>query len=99
MPKLIVLQSSIGPCKEVEAAGGEELVDLADEHWLPIPFSCRSVTCGTCHIEVLEGQEYLEPPEDEEIDLLQMIGGPAHSRLACQVKLKAGAGMIKVRPV
>jgi ferredoxin len=99
VPKLIVLQNSVGPMKSVDVSDGGELVDLADEHWLPIPFSCRSATCGTCHIEVVEGAEHLEPADADETDLLDMLGGAANTRLACQVRIKPGAGTIKVCPV
>ncbi len=78
---------------------GGALVDAADEHWLPIPFSCRSVTCATCHIEVLEGAELLEPPNDEELELNSIIRGPEGARFACQVQIKALPGKVVVRPI
>lgn len=99
MPKLIVLETAIGPEKEVDLPDGGEMLDAADEHWLPIPFSCRSATCATCHIEVVEGAEHLEPPNDEERDLLDIVRGPANGRFACQVKIRAGAGVVRVRPI
>jgi 2Fe-2S ferredoxin len=98
MPKLIVVASPVGPDKEVDVPEGGELVDVSDRTLLPIPFSCRSASCGTCHIEVLEGRQYLEAPEEDELDLLDIIGGSPQSRLACQAKLKAGAGLVRVRP-
>lgn len=96
---MIVVGSSIGPQKEVDLPEGGEMVDVADEHWLPIPFSCRSATCATCHIEVLEGAEHLEPPNEQELDLLDIVRGPAEARFACQVKIRPGDGVIKVRPI
>lgn len=96
MPCVEVLGSDLGTVKKVEADGGD-LVDVCDDHLLPVPFSCRSATCGTCHVEVLEGHELLEPPSLEESDLLEVLGGPEGSRLACQVRLKKGPGLLRLR--
>lgn len=99
MPKLIVEASPVGPDKEVDVPDGGDLVDVSDETLLPIPFSCRSASCGTCQIEVVEGAELLEEPEEDESDLLDLIGGSSRSRLACQARLKPGPGLVRVRPV
>ncbi len=85
--------------KTAEAPDGGELVDICDAILAPIPFSCRSASCGTCHIEVLEGGEFLEPPNEEEADLLDLLRGPEGSRLACQARVKPGPGFLRVRPV
>ncbi len=82
----------------VIAPGDAALADLCDDYAAPIPFSCRSASCATCHIEVLEGEGDLLPPEDEELDVLEAIGsGPPRFRLACCAKVKAGDGVIRVR--
>jgi hypothetical protein len=52
---------------------------------------------GTCHVEVLDGMDLFEPPEPPEEDLLNLIGGRGTSRLACQAKLKAGSGLVRLR--
>jgi ferredoxin len=81
-----------------EAPNGGALADLCDDHAAPIPFSCRSASCATCHIEVLEGAESLMPPETEELDVLDAIGAaPPKYRLCCCAKAKPGAGRIVVR--
>jgi len=85
--------------KLAEAPDGGELVDICDRVLAPIPFSCRSASCGTCHIEVLAGAELLERPNAEEADLLDILDGPETSRLACQARVKAGPGFIRIRPV
>ena len=43
--------------KIAEAPDGGDLVDICDRVLAPIPFSCRSASCGTCHIDILEGAE------------------------------------------
>lgn len=85
--------------KLTDAPDGGELVDICDRILAPIPFSCRSASCGTCHIDVLEGGDLLEPPNAEEADLLDILDGPPSSRLACQARVKAGPGFIRLRPM
>lgn len=97
MPKIEFLASVAGGAKEAEALEGGPLLDICDEALAPIPFSCRSASCATCHVEVLAGGELMEPPEEAEQDLLDIVGGPPGSRLACQVIVKAGPGLIRLR--
>jgi ferredoxin len=97
MPIIEFNGNVFGKSKTLETDDGGELLDLCDEHFAPIPFSCRSASCGTCHIEVVEGAEHLEPPSAEERDLLQVLRGPESSRLACQARIKAGPGLIRLR--
>jgi ferredoxin len=97
VPKIEFLPSAAGGAKETDAPLGGPLLDICDEALAPIPFSCRSASCATCHIEVLAGGELMEPPDEPEQDLLDIVGGPAGSRLACQVIVKPGEGLIKIR--
>jgi ferredoxin len=99
VPKIEFLASPAGSAKTVEAPEGGSLLDLCDEHLAPIPFSCRSATCATCQIEILSGGDLLETPEVQEQDLLDIIGGPSGSRLACQAVVKPGPGLIRLRSV
>src|ERR1022692_580007 len=97
---LVLFESSDGPSVEASAPAGTALVDLCDDQNAPVPFSCRSASCGTCRIDVLEGAELLEPPRDEELDVLDIFGDdPARRRLACQARVRAESGRIRVRPV
>jgi ferredoxin len=49
-------------------------------------------------MQVLEGATSFEPPAAAEIELLQLMGDdPARHRLACQARLRPGAGRIRVR--
>ena len=98
MPK-VTFESSDGARQvTVDAEGGGALADLIDDHAAPIPFSCRSASCATCHIEVLEGEGALLPPEPEELDVLDAIGSPPPKfRLACCAKARPGPGRIIVR--
>jgi ferredoxin len=98
MPSLVVLPPS-GAEISVDMPAGGALADACDKHDLPIPFSCRSASCGTCRIDILDGMNLLSDPEDEELDILDMFSAPKNQRLACCAKAKPGPGVIKVRPV
>jgi len=88
------------PLLEVTAPRGARLVDLCDEKSAGVPFSCRSASCGTCRVDVLEGAELLDPPADEELDVLDLFGDdPTRCRLACQIRLReTGDGRLHIRP-
>ena len=98
MPTVTFESSDGALTKTVSAPDGGSLADLCDDHEAPIPFSCRSASCATCHIEVLEGDGAFLPPEDEELDVLEAIdSAPPKFRLACCAKLKPGADRVRVR--
>ena len=95
---LVIFESPAGTRTEVEAPAGARVIDLCDEVNAPVPFSCRSASCGTCRIAVLEGAHLLQPPREEELDILELFGDdPARHRLACQAQLTLGSGRIVVR--
>jgi len=84
----------------IDAPDGGAIADLCDENDAPIPFSCRSANCGTCRIHVLEGGDLLLDAEDEELDVLDIFAvAPPAQRLACQAKMRAGAGTVRIRAV
>jgi ferredoxin len=94
----VIFESSGGIVVEADAPAGGRLVDLCDEHRAPVPFSCRSASCGTCRIDVLEGAELLEPPREDELDVLDLFGDDSgRCRLACQTRVRAGSGRVRVR--
>jgi ferredoxin len=91
MPRVVFIGLEGETC-EVDAPGGSALVDLCDTANAPIPFSCRSASCGTCRLVVLEGPHLLAEAEDDELQVLDAFGqGPPDRRLACQAKLLATA--------
>jgi ferredoxin-NADP reductase len=49
--KLIFAASNI----EVDCAGSDYILDIALEHGLEQPFSCRSGLCGTCKVALIDG--------------------------------------------
>ena len=97
MPR-VVFESPGGASVEVEAPAATRVLDVCDEAGAPVPFSCRSASCGTCRVDVLEGAELLEPPADEELDVLDIFGDdPGQRRLCCQLVLREGDGAVRVR--
>ncbi|MGZ3633728.1 MAG: 2Fe-2S iron-sulfur cluster-binding protein [Parachlamydiaceae bacterium] len=73
----------------------EEEIELEDESPIAeaceeagVPFACTEGVCGTCVIAIVEGQENLTPPTQEEEDFLGE--GCCHERLACQCRIKQG---------
>ena len=94
----VITESNVGRIVEIDAEDGAKLVDLCDDHYAPIPFSCRSASCGTCRIHVLEGAEFLEDAQQDELELLDVFNlKPPFVRLTCQARLRPGATRVHVK--
>jgi ferredoxin len=94
----VIIESTTGRIVEIDAPPESALVDLCDEHDAPIPFSCRSASCGTCRIHVLDGGDELCPAAQDELELLDVFNQkPPLVRLTCQAKLRPGAVLLRVR--
>jgi 2Fe-2S ferredoxin len=74
----------------IDAPTGTSVCDALLEHGIEIEHACeQSCACTTCHVIVREGYEALEPPEEEEEDLLDKAWGlEPTSRLSCQAVVK-----------
>lgn len=68
--------------KEVEVPDGRYIKSACKE--LNVPFGCETGICGTCMIDILEGEENLSELTQAEIDLER----DKKHRLACQCKIK-----------
>jgi ferredoxin len=88
---------TVGAAVEVDLPHGGRIVDARDDVRAPVPLSCRSGTCGTCLVEILEGGALLAPPGDAERDLLSLLDAGDRERLACQAVVRASAGLIRLR--
>src|SRR5665213_420598 len=99
MPEVIFAPTE-GERLAVEAPDGGSLGDLCDEVGAPVTFSCRSATCGSCRVEVLEGVDLLVPADADERDLLASFASVASAtyRLACQAIMRQGPGRIVLSP-
>lgn len=98
MPTIEFEGAGLAGDKTAEVPEGGDLLDICDQVLAPVAFSCRSASCGTCHILVLSGAEHLDEPREDEEDLLDLLDGPENSRLACQAKVKPGPGLVRLRP-
>jgi 2Fe-2S ferredoxin len=98
MPRVLI-ESKEAATLELEAPEGGSLADLCDERCAAVPFSCRTASCGTCRVDVIEGIDLLAPPADDELDVLDIFGDdPKKRRLTCQAQMRAGAGLIRIKP-
>lgn len=76
--------------EEADLEDGSKIKEACEE--AGVPFACEEGCCGTCIVEVEEGQENLTPFTQEEIDFL---GEEDTERLACQCRIKQGT--VKLR--
>ena len=95
MPVIEILGTADRPPVRTEATG--PLVDACDEACSPVEFSCRTANCGTCRVLVLAGGDLLEPARSDEVEVLALHGSDARQRLACQVIVCAGPGIVRLR--
>jgi len=93
----IIIHAPNQPSRSIQISGSQRLLDACDEANAPIPFSCRGATCGTCLVQVLEGEEWLEPIDGHERRMLLECDGARDKRLACAVLVKAGKGVVVFR--
>lgn len=98
MPTIEFEGAGVAGDKIAEVPDGGGLLEICDDVLAPVAFSCRSASCGTCHILILEGADLLEEPNEEEADLLDILDGPENSRLACQARVRPGPGLIRIKP-
>ena len=89
MAKLILENTG----EEEEIEDGNEIKDVCENNF-EIPFECKDGLCGTCMIEVVEGNENLSEKNESEKN---MFPDDENERLACQCKIKQGVVKIKIQ--
>jgi ferredoxin len=72
--------------EEVELEVGSSIAEPCEEQG--VPFACTEGVCGTCVIEIVEGEQNLTDQTQEEEDFLGP--GVTDERLACQCHIKSG---------
>jgi ferredoxin len=86
--------------KEVEAAPGQRLLDVAWAAREPLEGACEGVmACSTCHV-IVEAEDFgkLPPATEEEEDLLDLAAHATRtSRLACQILLTDDLKSLNIR--
>jgi ferredoxin len=86
--------------REVDAAAGTNLLDLAQANGQPLEGSCEgAMACSTCHVIVASDDfKRLPRASEEEDDLLDLAAHVTRtSRLACQLTLSADMETLTVR--
>ena len=68
------------------AEEGYSILEIAEDNDIHLNHNCGGVcACSTCHIYVLEGEDYLEEISDKEEDFIDRAINPRlESRLGCQ---------------
>jgi len=87
MPKMIFIERD-GKQREVEAALGLSVLEIAHRHGVDIEGACEgSLACSTCHVIVDAGwfAKLVKPTEDEEDMLDLAFDLQETSRLGCQL--------------
>ena len=86
--------------KEVDAAPGQRLLDVAWAAGEPLEGACEGVmACSTCHV-IVDRDDFgrLPPATEEEEDLLDLAAHATRtSRLACQIILTEDLERLDVR--
>jgi ferredoxin len=86
--------------KEVQAAPGQRLLDVAWAERQPLEGVCEGVmACSTCHV-IVDAEDFgkLPPATEEEEDLLDLAAHATRtSRLACQIILTEDLESLDVR--
>lgn len=87
MPKVTILPAEV----VCEASPGDTLLDAGEKAGVEMEAGCFNCTCGTCVVEVVKGGDNLQPPDDEELDVLDAWSrDPDCFRLACTARLASG---------
>jgi 2Fe-2S ferredoxin len=90
MPKITFVSPDGQTRREVEAPLGLSVLEIAHRHDIDLEGACEgSLACSTCHVIVdAEWYEQLDPPTEEEEDMLDLAFGLTHtSRLGCQIRM------------
>jgi ferredoxin len=99
MPTIEILASALGPAVSGEVGERERLLDVCDRLRAPVSFSCRSASCGTCIVEVREGEALLEPAGADEREVLAVFEAGPSQRLACQAVIRPGPGALRLASI
>ena len=97
----ITVENQLGEIRQLEVPDGVSLslMEVLKASDYDILATCGGMAlCATCHIEVLEGMEVLEPRADAELDMLDTLPTASdQSRLACQIRLSPALDGLKIR--
>ncbi len=93
MPKVTILPGG----QSAEVPAGTLLLDAGEEAGVEMEAGCFNCSCGTCAVRVVSGMENIEPPTDEELNVLdQWNKDPEQYRLTCCVKVLKGDVVLRM---
>ncbi len=91
MPKVTVLPAN----RAAQVELGELLIRAGQKAGVDMEAGCFSCFCGTCLVEVVSGMESLEPPSDEELEVLDQWNKDAQThRLSCCARVKGPGDVV-----
>lgn len=81
-----------------ETDGRTTVCDALLSHGVEIDHACGKVgACTTCHVVVTQGFDSLNPPDDNEEDMLDQAWGlQPNSRLSCQAVVGASDLVVEI---
>lgn len=89
-----------GSTREVEAASGTRLLEVAQADGQPLEGTCEGqMACSTCHV-IVDAADFgrLPPASEDEEDMLDLAAGATRtSRLSCQIWLDESLDGLTVR--
>lgn len=80
-----VTEQASGKCFDV--ASDQTLLEAIEAAELPIMSGCRMGVCGADPVVIVDGEDALEPPHEEELATLKRLGLEGKARLACCCKV------------
>jgi len=100
MIKVRFMSADGAETREVEAAEGARLLEVAQADGQPLEGTCEGqMACSTCHV-IVAAEDFARLPgaSEEEEDMLDLAAGATRtSRLACQIVLTAALDGLTVR--
>ncbi|MDP2317663.1 MAG: 2Fe-2S iron-sulfur cluster-binding protein [Pseudomonadota bacterium] len=84
-----------GDEQSVTTYAGSTILGASGQLRHPIASGCSDSTCGTCHVEILEGADNLSEPTARERGTLRESGHPAGQRLSCRTEILKGTVKVK----
>ena len=87
------------PDKTVLAESGYSILEITEQHDIHLNHNCGGVcACSTCHLYVLQGDEFLEELSEKEEDFIDRAINPRiESRLGCQCIILEDDAVVKVQ--
>lgn len=96
---LIRFIAADGTVREVEAAVGARLLDVAQADGQPLEGTCDgAMACATCHV-IVDAADFASLPlaSPEEEDMLDLAPGATRtSRLSCQIRVRSSVLSVRI---